>query len=84
MDLLQHKTIELEGFNPDEVLPMIPCPTHLLAGRYDLGGQMDVQRVVSKIPNCTYTVLENASHDIHHEWPNEYLRKLRQFLNTLI
>jgi pimeloyl-ACP methyl ester carboxylesterase len=75
-----------EGFNPDDVLPKISCPTHLLAGQYDRGGAMDgtdVQRVVSRIPNCTYVVLEGVGHDIHHEWPREYMRELTLFLANL-
>jgi pimeloyl-ACP methyl ester carboxylesterase len=75
-----------EGFNPDEALPKISCPTYLLAGQYNLGGAMDaadVQRVVSRIPNCTYAVLEGVGHDIHHEWPREYMRELTLFLANL-
>jgi non-heme chloroperoxidase len=75
-----------EGFNPDEVLPRISCPTRLLAAQYDLGGTMteaDVMRVVSTIPDCAYTILKNVSHDIHQEWPHDYMRELRGFLNLL-
>ena len=74
------------GFNPDEVLARVVCPTHMLAADHDLGGALheaDVQRLVSKMPHCSYAVLEKVGHDIHHEWPGAYMRQLHGFLNIL-
>jgi pimeloyl-ACP methyl ester carboxylesterase len=73
-------------FIPDDLLPQITCPVHLLAGRYDLGSAMDeadVRRVVSLLPRCTYAIFEDTGHRIHQEKPARYMQELRQFLNSL-
>lgn len=73
-------------FQPDELLPRISCPVHLLAGRYDLGSAMDeadVQRVASLLPRCSYTTFDEVGHRIHQEQPVRYMQELRQFLNSL-
>lgn len=69
---------------PDDLLAQIRCPVHLLAAQFAMGGAMDardVQRAVSKMPHCTYTVLERTGHDIHLERPWDYVNELKQFLS---
>jgi pimeloyl-ACP methyl ester carboxylesterase len=71
--------------DPDVVLAQIQCPTHLVAGHYDLGGAMavgDVPRAVAATPGCTHTVVEGVGHTIHAEKPGEYLSELRRFATT--
>jgi pimeloyl-ACP methyl ester carboxylesterase len=71
------------NFMPDELLPRITCPVHLVAGRYELGGAMDeadVRLAVSLLPHGTFKVMENVGHRVHQEQPQAYILELRQFL----
>ena len=75
--------VVLGPHEPDDLLRQIRCPAHLLAGQVEFGGAMtaqDVQRVVSMLPGCTYTVFEGTGHSIHVERSDEYLQALRQLI----
>jgi len=74
-----------EGFDTDEALPRIACPTHLLAAdpEFSVLDAAGLRMVTSAIPRCTYTVVTGAPHDIHHERPQEYLSELMKFLRTI-
>ena len=75
-----------DGFDPDQALPRITCPVHLLAGNYERGGAMteaDVERTVSLIPQCTFRVFPDAGHGLQDEKPQEYVEELRQFMAGL-
>jgi len=74
-----------KGFDPDEALPKITCPTHLLTAdpQFSVLGAAGAERVAAEIPRCTHTVLAGAPHDIHHERPREYMREMTKFLRTL-
>ena len=69
----------------DDLLIKIRCPVYLMAGQVALGGALatqDVQRAISKLSDCTYTVVEDAGHGIHQERPEEYSQALQQFLSA--
>lgn len=72
---------------PDDLLARIRCPVHLVAAQSTLGGALtpqDVARAVGQIPHCTFTVVENAGHDIHLDQPAALTRELTQFLTKIV
>ncbi|MCB0112181.1 MAG: alpha/beta hydrolase [Caldilineaceae bacterium] len=75
----------LDGQDADDLLEKIRCPVHLMAGQMALGGALspeDVQRAISKLSDCTYTVVEDVGHGIHQDRPEEYCQALQQFLSA--
>jgi pimeloyl-ACP methyl ester carboxylesterase len=75
-----------EGLDPDQDLPKITCPVHLIAGRYELGGSMrsqDIERTISLIPKCIHVVWEDVGHDIHTIRPGDYSEEVLSFVNSI-
>jgi len=73
------------GQEPDDLLAQIRCPVHLVAAQSDRSGAMtvpDVQRAVAQMPHCTHAIIEDASHDVHLDQPQAFLREVTQFLNN--
>lgn len=76
----------LGGYEPDDLLAQIRCPTHLLAAQAALGGVMDAQdvaRFAAHAPHAAVAVLEDVGHGIHQERPEEFVRSLQQFVGTV-
>ena len=74
-----------EEFAPDQALPRIVCPTHLLTAdaQFSVLDADGLRMVTSAIPGCTHTVIAGAPHDIHHERSQEYMGELMKFLRTI-
>lgn len=76
----------MDGLEPDDLLKKLRQPVHLLAATYHLGGAVsasDAERTVSQIPQCTYTVVDGAGHDIHLDQPEAFVEEVRNFLAML-
>ena len=75
--------IVLGQHKPDELLAQVRCPIRLLAGERNSGGALDaqdVQRAVSILKQCDYTVFAGTGHMIHQERSEEYVQMLGQFV----
>jgi pimeloyl-ACP methyl ester carboxylesterase len=70
----------LEGYIPQNVLPTITCPTHLL---YRRGQEENVQHIAALIPQCTYTIVNTDDHRVHETQPEAYLDAVKQFIQRV-
>jgi pimeloyl-ACP methyl ester carboxylesterase len=72
-----------EGFDPARP---ISCPAHVVRADPGLGPaffERDEKPMREVAPGVTFTVVEGASHTIHHERPVMIARDLRSFLDRL-
>lgn len=75
----------LGGDDPDDLLRRVACPVRLLAGEREAGGALtaaDVQRAVSLLPRCEYTIFKQVGHMIHQDRADAYRHALRQFVES--
>jgi pimeloyl-ACP methyl ester carboxylesterase len=70
----------LAGYIPENVLPRISCPTHLI---YRRGQEENVQHIAALIPQCTYTIVNTDDHRVHETQPEEYLGAVKQFIQRV-
>ena len=69
----------------DDLLSQIRCPVYLLAGQLECGGALDAQdvdRAVSRLPQCDHIVFEGVGHMIHQERADEYVELLGRFVEN--
>lgn len=75
-----------EGFDPEQDLPEITCPAHLITGSFEHGGVMrrqDIERTISLIPNCSHVMWEKVGHNIHTVSPGEYSEEVLSFISSI-
>jgi pimeloyl-ACP methyl ester carboxylesterase len=78
----------LEGFDSDQILGRITCPTLLLQGNPSLGGMMSndvVKHVQSILPNAMHVLIETAGHGLGMDtWEiAPLIRAVTSFLESL-
>jgi pimeloyl-ACP methyl ester carboxylesterase len=75
-----------KGWQPDELLSRIECPTLLLQASPELGGLMsddDVLRAQRLVKNCSLVRCPTLGHAMHMQQPATVLRAVRHFLAGL-
>jgi pimeloyl-ACP methyl ester carboxylesterase len=76
----------LSGWNPDELIAKIACPTLLIQADPKMGGLMtdnDVARIRAANPDVQHVHLNGVGHSLHMFDPAPVLRALMNFLVTL-
>ena len=62
-------------------LAKIECSTLLIYGIHSMGKmESEVTRMAQTIPNCELIEIPDAAHDLPNENPNEFIRRLRNYL----
>ena len=82
-DLVRFLTAILpEAMNDiDQKLPTLCHPTHIIWGDEDRWlSRNHLDRLVERIPNCSFTRIREAGHLPHQEKPEEVFRILREFV----
>lgn len=76
----------LNGWNPDELITRIKCPTLLLQADPKMGGLMtdhDIARIKAAQPQVQVARMNGVGHSLHMFDPAPILRALTNFLVTL-
>lgn len=76
----------IEGWDGEEVLRGITCPTLLLQGTPELGGLMsdaDVALATQLLPHHTHVKFRNLGHALFVQQPEPVLRAVTNFLESL-
>jgi len=75
-----------EGYNDQELLPVVACPVLLLQGNPALGAAMtdkDVERALTLFPHAIHVRIRNVGHELHLNRAEAVLRVVNYFLESL-
>ncbi|MFC4620207.1 proline iminopeptidase-family hydrolase [Camelliibacillus cellulosilyticus] len=76
-------TGNLKTFDATQWLSEIKLPALFTCGRYDEAKPETVERHSRLIPGAKFHVFENSAHKGYLEEPKEYIRIMREFLNSV-
>lgn len=72
----------LKGYEAGDKIRQIDIPVLFTCGRYDEASPEACNTLASKISDCRVRVFENSAHFPHISEKQEYIKTLREFLNS--
>ncbi len=63
-----------------DLLPNLPMPVFLIAGKYDKKYVQVIHKMAEEIPTARHRIVSEAGHNVHAEQPERYVSLLHEFL----